>query len=168
MPRSRVSLRAEFRRRSPAGTTFCGSRSTPSRRTPVTRPVHRLYVPRSDRNPKFGDAIKRSTVDGASEPTGSRRGADQTLGSNAAGGLMSYESTAEPVKIGYLMDFLLSDDFPQHYRDDLTIPFDMVFEKAMAEGIIDRRVEVIYGEVEGLPKGSVKAVIDAYQELVDE
>jgi len=60
---------------------------------------------------------------------------------------MSYESTAEPVKIGYLMDFLLSDDFPQHYRDDLTIPFDMVFEKAMAEGIIDRRVEVI------LPRG---------------
>ena len=44
----------------------------------------------------------------------------------------------------------------------------MVFEKAMAEGIIDRRVEVIYREVEGLPKGSVKAVIDAYQELVDE
>jgi len=81
---------------------------------------------------------------------------------------MSYESTAEPVKIGYLMDFLLSDDFPQHYRDDLTIPFDMVFEEAMAEGIIDRRVEVIYREVEGLPKGSVKVVIDAYQELVDE
>jgi len=66
------------------------------------------------------------------------------------------------------MDFLLSDDFPQHYRDDLTIPCDMVFEKAMAEGISDRRVEVIYREVEGLPKGSVKAVIDAYQELVDE
>src|SRR5262249_1620836 len=40
---------------------------------------------------------------------------------------MSYESTAEPIKIGYLMDFLLSDDFPQHYRDDLTVPFDMVF-----------------------------------------
>jgi hypothetical protein len=26
---------------------------------------------------------------------------------------MSYESTAEPTKIGYLMDFLLSDDYPQ-------------------------------------------------------
>jgi hypothetical protein len=38
---------------------------------------------------------------------------------------MSYESTAEPIKIGYLMDFKLSDDFPQHYRDDLTIPFEM-------------------------------------------
>ena len=53
---------------------------------------------------------------------------------------MSYESTAEPIKIGYLMDFLLSDDFPQHYRDDLTIPFDMVFEDALKRGIIDRPV----------------------------
>ena len=39
---------------------------------------------------------------------------------------MSYESTAEPIKIGYLMDFRLSEDFPQHYRDDLTIPFESV------------------------------------------
>src|SRR6187402_3988138 len=90
------------------------------------------------------------------------------LGGNGAGGLMSCESTAEPVKIGYLMDFLLSEDFPQHYRDDLTIPFDMVFEDAMSRGIIDRPVEIVYREVEGLPKGSVKAVIDAYRELVDE
>ena len=81
---------------------------------------------------------------------------------------MSYESKAEPIKIGYLMDFLLSDDFPQHYRDDLTIPFDMVFGDALQKGIIDRPVEIVYREVEGLPKGTVKAVIDAYQELVDE
>ena len=81
---------------------------------------------------------------------------------------MSYQSTAEPIKIGYLMDFLLSDDFPQDYRDDLTIPFDIVFGKALEQGLIDRPVEVIYREVEGLPKGSVRAVIDAYGELVDE
>lgn len=81
---------------------------------------------------------------------------------------MSYESTAEPIRIGYLMDFKLSDDFPQHYRDDLTIPFDMVFEDAKAKGIIDRPVEIVYREVEGLPKGTVKAVIDAYGELVEE
>ena len=29
-------------------------------------------------------------------------------------------------------------------------------------------MEIIYREVEGLPKGSVKAVIDAYEQLVDE
>jgi hypothetical protein len=31
-------------------------------------------------------------------------------------GEMCYESTAEPIKIGYLMDFLLSDDYPQDRR----------------------------------------------------
>ena len=34
---------------------------------------------------------------------------------------MTYESTAEPIKIGYPMDFLLSDDYPKERRDDLTI-----------------------------------------------
>ena len=81
---------------------------------------------------------------------------------------MSYEGTAEPIKIGYLMDFLLSDDYPHDRRDDLTIPFDMVFGDALDRGQIDRPIEVVYREVEGLPKGTVKAVIDAYEELVDE
>ncbi len=44
---------------------------------------------------------------------------------------MSYECTAEPSKIGYLMDFLISEHFPQHFRDDLTNPFDMVFGEAL-------------------------------------
>ncbi|WP_068272218.1 ABC transporter substrate-binding protein [Aldersonia kunmingensis] len=81
---------------------------------------------------------------------------------------MSYESAAQPIKVGYLMDFVLSDDYPQERRDDLTIPFDMVFADALERGLIDRPIEVIYREVEGLPKGSVKAVIDAYEELVEE
>jgi branched-chain amino acid transport system substrate-binding protein len=51
---------------------------------------------------------------------------------------MSYESTAEPIKIGYLMDFLLPDDYPQEKRDDLTIPFDMVFGDAFEQEQIDR------------------------------
>ena len=42
---------------------------------------------------------------------------------------MSYESTAEPIKIGYLMDFLLGD-YPKEMYEDLTIPFDMVFQDA--------------------------------------
>ncbi|MCX5044306.1 ABC transporter substrate-binding protein [Aldersonia sp. NBC_00410] len=81
---------------------------------------------------------------------------------------MSYESTAQPIKVGYLMDFKLPDFFPETMRDDLTRPFEMVFADARERGIIDRPVEMVYREVEGLPKGSVKAVIDAYGELVDE
>ena len=81
---------------------------------------------------------------------------------------MSYVSTAEPIKIGYLMDFLLPPDYPQELRDDLTKPFELVFDEGLKQKIIDRPVQVVFREVEGLPKGSVKAVIDAFGELVDE
>ena len=81
---------------------------------------------------------------------------------------MSYESTAEPIKIGYLMDFLLPEGFPTTYFEDLTQSFELVFKQGLEQGSIDRPIEIIYREVEGLPKGSVKAVIDAYGELCDE
>lgn len=81
---------------------------------------------------------------------------------------MSYESTAQPIKIGYLFDFLLPEFYPLEMRDDLTRPFDLVFRDGLEHKFIDRSVEIVYREVEGLPKGTVKAVIDAYGELVDE
>jgi branched-chain amino acid transport system substrate-binding protein len=81
---------------------------------------------------------------------------------------VAYESSAEPIKLGYLFDFVLPDAYPKEMRDDLTLPFEMVFEDGLEQGIIDRPVEIIFREVEGLPKGSVKAVIDAYGELVEE
>src|SRR5499426_2861518 len=81
---------------------------------------------------------------------------------------MSYESTAEPIKIGYLFDFRLPAFYPQEMRDDLTRPFELVFDEGLKQRMIDRRVEIVFREVEGLPKGTVKAVIDAYGELVDE
>ncbi len=81
---------------------------------------------------------------------------------------MSYESTAEPIKLGYLFDFVLPDGYPQEMREDLTNAFDIVFEDGLQRGIIDRPVQIIFREVEGLPKGTVKSVIDAYGELVDE
>jgi ABC-type branched-subunit amino acid transport system substrate-binding protein len=81
---------------------------------------------------------------------------------------VAYESTAQPIKLGYLFDFVLPDGYPQEMRDDLTQSFDLVFEEGLARGVIDRPVEIIFREVEGLPKGTVKAVIDAYGELVDE
>ena len=81
---------------------------------------------------------------------------------------MSYESTAEPIKVGYLMDFTLPPGFPEELFASFTQTFDLVFSEAVEQGLMDRPVQMIYREVEGLPKGSVKAVIDAYGELVDE
>jgi ABC-type branched-subunit amino acid transport system substrate-binding protein len=80
----------------------------------------------------------------------------------------SYESSAQPIKLGYLFDFKLPDGYPKEMRDDLTQSFELVFEQGLAQGLIDRPVEIVFKEVEGLPKGTVKAVIDAYGELVDE
>src|SRR6478672_91091 len=81
---------------------------------------------------------------------------------------MSYESTAEPIKVGYLMDFTLPPGFPEVLLASFTQTFDLIFAEARQQGLLDRDVQMVYREVEGLPKGSVKAVIDAYQELVDE
>ena len=81
---------------------------------------------------------------------------------------MSYESTAEPIKVGYLMDFTLPPGFPEDLFASFTQTFDLIFSEAVEQGLMDRPVQMIYREVEGLPKGSVKAVIDAYGELVDE
>lgn len=81
---------------------------------------------------------------------------------------MSYENTAQPIKLGYLFDFKLPESYPQELRDDLTQSFQLVFQKGLEQGVIDRPVEILFREVEGLPKGTVKAVIDAYGELVEE
>lgn len=81
---------------------------------------------------------------------------------------MSYESAAEPIRLGYLFDFKLPDDFPTDARADLTQPFELVFKQGREQGLIDRPVEIIFREVEGLPKGTIKAVIDAYGELAEE
>jgi ABC-type branched-subunit amino acid transport system substrate-binding protein len=81
---------------------------------------------------------------------------------------VSYESTANPIKVGYLMDFVLPAEYPQDRRLDLTQSLELIFERGLREGKIDRPIEIVYREVEGLPKGSAKAVIDGYGELVDE
>src|SRR3954465_5866351 len=81
---------------------------------------------------------------------------------------MSYEGSAEPIKVGYLMDFTLPPGFPEDLFASFTQCFDLVFEEAVEQGLMDRPVQMIYREVEGLPKGSAKAGMDAYGELVDE
>lgn len=81
---------------------------------------------------------------------------------------MSYESHAEPIKIGICYDFKLPDDYPEYKRNDFDWPLEMVFREAYENGVIDRPVQIIVREIEGLPKGSFKAVVDAFAELVDE
>jgi ABC-type branched-subunit amino acid transport system substrate-binding protein len=82
--------------------------------------------------------------------------------------MSSYESSAQPIKLGYLMDFVLPEQYPEDRRLDLTQSLELIFQRGLRDGVIDRPVELVYREVEGLPKGSAKAVIDAYGELVDE
>ena len=60
---------------------------------------------------------------------------------------MSYESTAEPIKVGYLMDFTLPPMFPEEMKADFTRCFDLVFEEAVEHGVLDRPVQMIYREV---------------------
>jgi ABC-type branched-subunit amino acid transport system substrate-binding protein len=81
---------------------------------------------------------------------------------------MSIARQVEPIKLGLLNDMVLPDDLPIDLRGDMRQTLELVFEDGLAEGIIDRPVEIHYREVDGLPRGSVKAVIDAYGELVDE
>jgi branched-chain amino acid transport system substrate-binding protein len=81
---------------------------------------------------------------------------------------MSYESTAEPIKLGYLFDFRLPEYYPKEMRADRIRTFELVFNEGLKQRIIDRPVEIVFREVEGLPKGTVKAVLAAFGELVDE
>src|SRR5450432_1978958 len=81
---------------------------------------------------------------------------------------VSIARTVEPIKFGFLADMRYPDDLPIDVRNDMILPFELVFADCVAEGLIDRPVEIVYREVDGLPRGNVKAVIDAYGELVDE
>ena len=41
---------------------------------------------------------------------------------------MTYESSADPIKLGYLFDFRLPESYPEEKRLDLTRPFELVFK----------------------------------------
>lgn len=81
---------------------------------------------------------------------------------------MSFESSAEPIKLGILMDWANPEDHPQERVEDWFRPFEMIFEEGRSHGLIDRPVELVVRQTWGLPMGSVKNVIDAFGELVDE
>jgi ABC-type branched-subunit amino acid transport system substrate-binding protein len=80
---------------------------------------------------------------------------------------MSAMSQAEPIKLGFLLDYL-ADSSAMDDRSNFSEPLDLVFRHGHESGLIDRPVEVVYKMVQGLPRGNVKSVIDAFGELVDE
>jgi len=81
---------------------------------------------------------------------------------------MSYESHAEPIRIGVCFDFKLPGDYPEEKRNDFNYPLELVFREAYESGLIDRPIEIVTREIEGLPKGSFKHVVDGFAELVEE
>jgi branched-chain amino acid transport system substrate-binding protein len=72
-------------------------------------------------------------------------------------------SDVAPIKLGLLMDYGVGGD-----RSRFAEPMELVFREGLETGMIDRPVEIVYGEAEGLPRGEVKAVVDAFGELVDQ
>ena len=83
---------------------------------------------------------------------------------------MSYVSTAEPIKIGLLMDFKLRPTTPQsmqrrshHSRSRIVFA-----EAARAEASSTGRSRSSTANPKGFRRAPLKAVIDAYGELVEE
>ncbi|HXY93515.1 MAG TPA: ABC transporter substrate-binding protein [Acidimicrobiia bacterium] len=72
---------------------------------------------------------------------------------------------AEPIRLGFLLDYISSaSEGHERYAQ----PMELVFDDGMKSRMIDRPVEIVYRDVQGLPRGTVKAVVDAFGELVDE
>jgi len=80
---------------------------------------------------------------------------------------MSSMSNAEPIKLGFLIDYIGESSSMDDHSNFLR-PLELVFEAGYQSGMIDRPVEVVFRSAQGLPRGNVKAVIDAFGELVDE
>lgn len=78
---------------------------------------------------------------------------------------MTVKPEGQPIRIGLLNDYQPTGSAPNPRWGN---PMNLVFQQGLASGMIDRPVELVYRGVEGLPRGNVKAVIDAYGELVDE
>ncbi|MGV0643738.1 ABC transporter substrate-binding protein [Mycolicibacterium sp. XJ2546] len=78
-------------------------------------------------------------------------------------GVRAYGSVA-PLKIGLLNDYPTRSGA----EDDTLDTLRLVFDEAVASGIVDRPVEVVRRDVIGLPNGTYHAVERGYDELVAE
>lgn len=78
-------------------------------------------------------------------------------------GVRAYGSVA-PLKVGLLNDYPTRSGTDDDTLDTLRL----VFDEAVAAGVVDRRIEVVRRDVIGLPNGTYHAVERGYDELVAE
>jgi len=74
-------------------------------------------------------------------------------------------SGVSPARVGVLIDWV---DEHGNYDENILPVLEMVAEDSVARGIVERPVEFVVRAVQGLPKGTFRAVRDAYHELVEE
>jgi ABC-type branched-subunit amino acid transport system substrate-binding protein len=74
----------------------------------------------------------------------------------------------QPLKVGVMFDFIPPKPGAFDLRQDLFDGLALAFDENRAKGVINRPVKLVYREVEGLPRGSHQAVVNAFRELVDE
>lgn len=68
----------------------------------------------------------------------------------------------KPIRVGIVLDFPI-EDVKQCFLDAVQLGMD----EATHSGIVDREIELVVRDVEGLPRGDAHDVVVAWQELVD-
>jgi branched-chain amino acid transport system substrate-binding protein len=74
---------------------------------------------------------------------------------------MSVGRRGEPIKLGILQDFTIDRATGYDTQQDFLDSFALVFREAEESGLLDRSVELVERNANGLPIGNVKSVIDA-------
>src|ERR1700722_11866643 len=85
----------------------------------------------------------------------------ESAGKMGEKGLGRYQT---PYRVGCVMDSFFDTAFSRDFYDATLLAFD----EALANGVLDRPIELIVREVEGLPYGEYRSVLKAWQELVDD
>jgi branched-chain amino acid transport system substrate-binding protein len=74
-------------------------------------------------------------------------------------------SDVSPARIGLLFDYIGADG---GYDENVLPSLQLVADELLEQGVLERPVEFVVRQVQGLPNGSFRAVRDAFFELVDE
>ena len=78
-------------------------------------------------------------------------------------------ASIRPARIGLLFDYIgEAKEETARVNPDVIDTFNLVADDFLKDGRLDRPVEFVLRHVEGLPRGSFRAVRDAFHELVAE